>query len=171
MPLDDINIRLDGLGHLIADKAISVPTYQRAYAWEEKHVRSLFQDIGAAIRTSQKEYFLGSIVAAPSADGTEVVDGQQRLATAAILLAAIRDYFTSKGDIDRAKQIETTYLITKDFRTQEPLPRLKLNSLDRDFFVRTVLLHPKERKPSEPERNSHKRIARAAQLAAEHVQN
>lgn len=169
MALDDISIHLDGLGHLIADKAISVPTFQRSYAWEDKHVRSLLQDIGAALRTGQTEYFLGSIVAAPSTDGTEVVDGQQRLATTAILLAAIRDYFSSAGDSDRAKQIETTYLITKDFRTQEPLPRLRLNSLDRDFFVQHVLLHPSERKTLTPERNSHKRIARAAQLAAEHV--
>jgi uncharacterized protein with ParB-like and HNH nuclease domain len=59
MPLDDINIRLKGLGHLISDKAISVPTYQRSYAWEEKHVRSLFQDIGAAIRTDQTEFSWG----------------------------------------------------------------------------------------------------------------
>ncbi|MBA3884037.1 MAG: DUF262 domain-containing protein [Chthoniobacterales bacterium] len=133
MPVDDISITLDGLGHLIADRAISVPTYQRSYAWEEKHVRSLLQDLGAAIRTRQKEYFLGSVVAARVGKGAEVVDGQQRLATAAILLAAIRDYFARAGDNDRANQIESSFLITKDFRTQEPLPRLALNSLDRDF--------------------------------------
>jgi len=45
-------------------------------------------------------HFLGTIVTIPRTTGyLEVVDGQQRLATAAILLAAIRDFLKGKEDV------------------------------------------------------------------------
>jgi hypothetical protein len=172
MPLDNISVRLDGLGHLLADKSISVPLYQRSYAWEEKHVKSFLQDIGSAISSGQKEYFLGSVVAADSPRGAEVVDGQQRLATTAILLASIRDYFFQQGDTDRSGQLETTYLITSDFRSQEVVPKLRLNAIDSDFFAKRVLINPGDvGRRVEPTRNSHRGLQNASALAAQHVQH
>ena len=66
-----------------------MPSNQREYAWTEREVTDLLQDFALAI-SEAKPYFLGTIVTIPREEGTlEVVDGQQRLATTAILLSAI----------------------------------------------------------------------------------
>ena len=85
--LDGIDIQGEAIGHALKDSRLAVPVNQRSYAWEEKHVVELYQDLANAIATSETEYFLGSIVVTRSGDGVpEVVDGQQRLATSIILL-------------------------------------------------------------------------------------
>jgi uncharacterized protein with ParB-like and HNH nuclease domain len=68
-----------------------VPPNQREYSWTTKEVRTLLQDFAKAISDSNSaSYFLGTIVTIPRTGGSlEVVDGQQRLATTAIMLAAI----------------------------------------------------------------------------------
>jgi hypothetical protein len=70
----------------------AVPDFQRSYAWSPDEVTELLDDVydddgrGAARST----YFLGSIVLAGD-DPFLVLDGQQRLATVSLLLAAIAD--------------------------------------------------------------------------------
>jgi uncharacterized protein with ParB-like and HNH nuclease domain len=62
---------------------------QREYSWEEKQVAELFQDFSKAISGHKSSYFLGTIVLTqPGEEVPEVADGQQRLATTTILLAA-----------------------------------------------------------------------------------
>jgi uncharacterized protein with ParB-like and HNH nuclease domain len=143
-PLRSIDIELEGIGHVLSDNTLAVPVYQRSYAWEERHVRDLFQDLADAIARHEPEYFLGSIVVIENAAGPrpEVVDGQQRLATTTILLAAIRDYIYGREDRQRASDIERMYLITRHIRSQEETPRLQLNESDHDFFMKRILLTP-----------------------------
>jgi Protein of unknown function DUF262/Protein of unknown function (DUF1524) len=170
-PLEQIQINLGGIGKGIADGNLVVPPYQRSYAWEEQHVRELFQDIGTAITENEQEYFLGTIVLIHGGhDQLEVVDGQQRLATTMILMAAIRDHFATVSDADRAADIEREFLVTRDLRTQERLPKLQLNEADHDFFLKRVL-EPvgSPARDIEPSKDSHSRIATAAQLAKAHV--
>jgi hypothetical protein len=76
----------------------SIPPYQRPYAWEEEEACALFDDLLASMGSTSKEkletvapYFLGSVVVIKP-DGNpcaEVVDGQQRLTTLTILIAAL----------------------------------------------------------------------------------
>src|SRR5947208_1746276 len=95
--LQQIDIALTGIGKLLSDGPWAVPVYQRAYAWEEKHVRDLIRDVDGAIANEENEYFLGSIVITNTGSSApEIVDGQQRLATATILLAAVRDHFVAQ---------------------------------------------------------------------------
>src|SRR5262249_5206945 len=166
----EIEILREAIGHALADNTLVVPMYQRSYAWEGEQVNELFQDIANAIATNEKEYFIGSIVVTPQDQFQEVVDGQQRLATATIFLAAVRDYFLSTSDAERATTIEQRYLMTTDLRTKEIRPRFRLNATDNDFFLKRIIA-----KPSSPDRNipatreSHKRIQQAALLAAKRV--
>lgn len=163
--------QLEGIGHALADRVLGVPDYQRSYAWEERHVRDLFQDLTAALHQGEPEYFLGSIVTTKDTAGEiQVVDGQQRLATTIILIAAIRDYFYTNNDRDRANQLETKFLVSPDLRTQERKPRLRLNLTDHDFFQKAILAHPdKPERATQPAKESHHRLATAARLAKEHV--
>ena len=74
-----------------------IPIYQRTYSWSERECRQLWDDI---VRTGENEeingHFIGSIVyiekgiyQITSQSPLLVIDGQQRLATLSLLLAAL----------------------------------------------------------------------------------
>ncbi len=169
--IKEISIDRDTLGHALADGNWAVPRYQRAYAWEEVNVRELFDDFATAIADKQPEYFLGSIVVTQSgSERPEIVDGQQRLATVSIFLAAVRDYFVGMQEGDTADGLQRRFLLNEDVWTKQLTPKLKLNEVDHDFFQRTVLQPPNpERSKIKPSRDSHKRIQNANKLASERV--
>jgi hypothetical protein len=105
-------------------------------------------------------------------DRPEVVDGQQRLATATILLAAIRDYFYKNNDEARAHNIEDEYLVKTDLGTLERIPKLQLNEADNDFFLNRILSLPiSEQRNISSSKESHRRIEKAGQLSSNHVTN
>lgn len=82
-----------------SDFQYSIPDYQRPYSWEEEHIKQLFDDLyGFYKQKTDESYFLGSIVVIkkdhqPQAD---VVDGQQRLTSLTILIAALTNYFSEE---------------------------------------------------------------------------
>ncbi len=169
-----LGIELAGIGKILADRKLAVPIYQRSYAWKDEQVRDLYNDVNDAASRRNKEYFLGSVVISDQNDGRpEIVDGQQRMATTSILLSAIRDYVFSNGEEDRAGVIEEDFLISRDRRTMEMTPKLQLNDVDHDFFLKRVLMRPDavERREVTPTRASHKRIDKAAEVAAGHVRS
>ena len=169
--LDSLDIKLEGIGHALSDNQLVVPMYQRSYAWQTEQIKELFQDIGSAIFDRRDEYFLGSIVLTrKQRDVLEVVDGQQRLATISIFIAAVRDYFAGKQDEDRAAEIEKNYLFSKKLRTQELIPHLRLNHVDHDFYAKRILSRAvsADRK-CEPTRESHHRLLNAQAYAISRV--
>src|SRR5579863_3440330 len=74
-----------------------VPIFQRGYSWENKHVKAFWSDITEASRPAK--YFMGPIVVLEKPDDgvSELLDGQQRLATITILFSVIRDAATKLG--------------------------------------------------------------------------
>lgn len=80
------------------DFAFSIPPYQRPYAWTTEQVGELLSDLLAFLGNERdpinevNPYFLGSIVLIKSEGSPEadVVDGQQRLTSLTILMAALR---------------------------------------------------------------------------------
>lgn len=75
----------------------AVPSFQREYVWEEEQVEQLLGDIydefAAPERNDSSEYFIGSIVVCANKDGVyDLIDGQQRMTTAYLILCAVRDY-------------------------------------------------------------------------------
>ena len=101
----------------------------------------------------------------------EVSDGQQRLATTTILLAAIRDYWFWKGDTLRSHKIEDDHLITVDINTTERTPKLQLNVDDNLFFTYYVLEPPDsdKRKRAVATKKSHELIVNASQIARDYI--
>ena len=64
-----------------------VPVYQREFAWGEKEIAQLIEDVNDF---EGKEYCLGTLVVDVRDDGAyEVIDGQQRLTALFLLLAAL----------------------------------------------------------------------------------
>ncbi|MDT0481054.1 GmrSD restriction endonuclease domain-containing protein [Streptomyces doebereineriae] len=100
-----------------------VPLYQRTYSWTEKQLKQLWSDIleqAELIERGERAntHFLGSVVLAPSPQNDAtfprwlVVDGQQRLTTLSLALAAIRDHVRDAKPRD-AERIDEQYLINK----------------------------------------------------------
>jgi uncharacterized protein with ParB-like and HNH nuclease domain len=161
--ISKLTIDLDGIGHTISDNKLTVPMYQRSYAWEDSNVNDLYDDLFTTIRNGEDEYFIGSIVISSGSDRDEVVDGQQRLATVSILLAAVRDYFSSVGDEQRATDIQNQYLSDRDRRSQEVIPNLVLNNSDNHFYYNNIIITPSAK--VSPTKGSHDRLQRAFAIA------
>jgi hypothetical protein len=167
----NIQFGIKGIAEILKGKSLEVPLYQRSYAWERKQVEDLLADIFTAMTEKQEEYFLGSVVMLQDGKTFEVVDGQQRLATCTIILAAIRDYFKDRND-DHFEDIERDFLISRARRTQEVTPHLRLNSIDHEFFRSYVLTCAKsaDRRLIQTTTDSHKNLKLAAKLAKDWVQ-
>ena len=156
----------EGLAHILADNDLFVPPYQRSYAWKPDQVSALLEDLAGAIRRKpnegSSEYFLGSVVAISRDGRLEIVDGQQRLATVSILLAAIRNQFLEADDADMAENIEREYLTRFDMESREYPARLTLNEVDNPFYQGWVVTRPDKRTSSlAPQSPSHRLIKRA----------
>ena len=162
-----------GIADALSRWQLGVPPNQRRYAWDEEYVEQLFHDVTKAFDGSKPIYFLGTIVLTEGAKGSrEIADGQQRLATTAILLAAIRDYLIKLGDQPGADQYQSDFLLKYDPPSGQYRPRIRLNTEDDQYFLNTVLLAPKQREPgSVSQYRSNERITRAAEKASEHVRN
>ncbi|MEV5010983.1 DUF262 domain-containing HNH endonuclease family protein [Streptomyces sp. NPDC055692] len=133
------------VGELLGDvaKKTSVPDYQRDYSWTESHVDYFWQDVLGFMREqndktlADAEYFIGSMVRVDKADGYELLDGQQRLATIVILLSAIRDNLRSLN-IKAYLKTQERWIAEENDRTGESTYSLTLSTYDRDYFKRRI---------------------------------
>ena len=145
--MSTIDFTYQGIGKLIAAGRLRVPANQREYAWEEEHVEALCNDISDAMAEKKEVYFLGTVVLERTKDGQfQVVDGQQRLATATMLIAVIRDMMFGMNEGRLAEGIEETYLFGLDIKTEEDTPKLHLNTKDHEFYQNHILARPDDPK-------------------------
>ena len=100
-----VTAKIDADAVLLKDlftKFYVIPDFQREYVWKKKQVNQLLEDLYRQFMTGgPDEYFLGSLVLHQEAEGYHVVDGQQRITTLYILIAALRDHFK---ELDPAAQ-------------------------------------------------------------------
>ena len=134
------------------EKQFQVPLYQRTYSWTEAQHSQLWRDIreqGEAMSagTAVSNHFIGSVVIAPSptlqAAGIQhwlVVDGQQRLTTLMLGLAALRDHVREHGGGD-SDRIHRQYLVN-EFQSGDDHLRLMPTQADRDAYRAVVLQTP-----------------------------
>jgi uncharacterized protein with ParB-like and HNH nuclease domain len=112
-----------GIGDLIRRGRLIVPPNQRSYAWEDRNVRELLQDLNATMSAASgngsQEYFLGTIVLVDAQDGKppRISDGQQRIATTTIILARIRDLYKELHQEARATSVHQDYISKIDLDT------------------------------------------------------
>ena len=76
---------IDSDSTLFKSVRYSIPLYQRDYAWEEKQIVQLIDDIDDV--NLNDKYYIGSLIVANHDGVYEVVDGQQRLTTLYLLLS------------------------------------------------------------------------------------
>lgn len=156
---------LRGIGWMLRVHQLQVPLYQRSYSWGKDQVEAFWQDLKASSALPNPSYFMGAIVVAPDDKSVVVIDGQQRLVTTSLLLAAIRDFFVERGDTERAGVIEAEYLATKSLRSANRQAKLTLNPDDDNFYRSRVI----EGRDAAEELTSHRRLEKAYKYLRERV--
>ena len=106
-------------------KQFIIPIYQRTYSWEKPQCQQLWRDILRVGKDAVAAgHFIGSVVyiakgiyVTSSVPQLLVIDGQQRLTTLSLLLAAVAQAIACRGTDEgiTAKKIENYYL----FNTEE----------------------------------------------------
>ena len=139
-----------GLASILGQNQLTVPPNQRDYSWTVREVKTLFQDFARSIADDDTNYFLGTIVTIPRDNGgLEVVDGQQRLATTAIMLAEIRNYLKEKDPMI-AESVDAEILNVIDRSSRARIPRLRLNLDDNEYFRARLTNEDPSPSPSKP---------------------
>ena len=121
--------------------AYTIPRYQREYTWGKAQWDALFEDL----LENDPHYFLGSIICINQADDThaiqylELVDGQQRMTTVSLLLAAIYKCLSEQPNLDLDQQMELRNLKHKLVLKRAPdqprlIPQVQ-NHNQQDYFA------------------------------------
>ena len=118
-----------------------IPRFQRSYSWDRENLEDFWNDV---VVDADSDYFIGSMVVfkSPQSDTFGVVDGQQRLTTITMMLAAVRNSLGENAFPDLARgihrlierpdinnkpqyilQTETSYPYLQEFIQKEGLPQ------------------------------------------------
>ena len=147
---------------------IVVPEFQRGYSWEKQHVKAFWDDITDPKRS--KRYFLGPIVLMKKSDTViELLDGQQRLATAIILFSVLRDAADKLGFKEANVLhafIHRDYIVSEDGRRS-----LVLGEMDDTYFRAAVQDQHAEKHTTKATLRSQRHIAEARQVLVQAVNN
>jgi len=146
-----------GIAGLLRTRTLSVPAYQRSYSWstpaqydvagnelgaDKRQVAEFWADLHGSFQ-NKLSYFLGTVVLAGGDNDDlgrkRVIDGQQRLATASLLMAAIRNRYNAGGEYRDGDATQQEFLGRYDKRARADLPKLILNTEDRDYYQRHVI--------------------------------
>ena len=93
---------LDLMG--VAKMQFVIPVYQRVYSWSVKECEVLWDDVMRAGR-DDVPHFVGSMLYIPESESSAtsisrvlLIDGQQRMTTFSLMIAALADYLESNPD-------------------------------------------------------------------------
>ena len=116
-----------------------VPLYQRKYQWGDDRLWPFWEDVTAKAAevldgSSKFEHYMGALILSPVDSGSQigitptvqVVDGQQRLTTFQIFLAALREVARSYGNEELISHVDGYLKNTMKSKDTDPLTRFKL---------------------------------------------
>ena len=115
-----------------------IPVFQRDYNWTEEQCEQLWDDIGRIGRKDEGDHFFGPVVyistKGHSAAFTRwlMIDGQQRMTTVSLLMAALRDHIrkqSSSDSVTNDAKIEHDFLINT-FESEGQRRKLVLRERD-----------------------------------------
>ena len=115
------------------DYQLSIPSFQRAYIWKPENILQLISDLEEACKSPETPYFLGSLILVREGDTSfSVIDGQQRLVSLSIIIAALRDL---EHDEEWMRLLDALIVEPGDkLRGITSQPRLTLRERDAAFF-------------------------------------
>ena len=142
------------VGELLKKGNLRIPSYQRPYKWNRKHIRNLFYDLRDAM--GKKEYQIGSVILHENDGYLDIVDGQQRLISISLflhLLDSLENYKGAKQLLSSAVFGEIScYHASENYNEWENLTQLVGENQTKDicnFLLEncsvSVITMPKER--------------------------
>ena len=118
----------------------SIPIYQRAYNWNLKQCKRMFDDILKIGKDNKGSHFMGSIAYVGSVEHAsveitqyQIIDGQQRLTTLMLLLAAMKNFLDETKRNVTSQKIDSL-LFNKDSENTEEYYKLVLTDNDDEIF-------------------------------------
>lgn len=158
-----------------ADKTFVIPVYQRNYSWSAEECGKLFEDLLDSMKTGKRHYFGNIVFYAKETNAWAgyseliLIDGQQRVTTTMLLLAAIRD--VEEDEVKRAR-ITNTYLLNRNSDTKERV-KLKQIESDRDIYESIINGEFDESSDSNAGRNykTFKRLIRESGVKTDDILN
>jgi uncharacterized protein with ParB-like and HNH nuclease domain/predicted transport protein len=123
-----------------------IPIYQRTYSWTTKQCRQLWDDMVAVAQDPDRAgHFIGSIVyverglyGLAEVPQLLVIDGQQRLTTMTLLLAALRNAVGDGEGADISDRKITNYYLVNAEEEGDRRHKLVLTQNDRETLARII---------------------------------
>ena len=125
-----------------------VPIYQRQYSWRDERLSPFWDDVVAkaeeALQGKPKfSHYMGALILAPGGDGftigatprVQVVDGQQRLTTFQLFLAALREVGDRLGESGISEAVRNYLFVRPMSGDTDPDARFKLIPTPEDRAV------------------------------------
>lgn len=105
-------------GDILSCQKYKIPDYQRPYVWSEDLALGLFSSIKRSFENGiSDEILLGHIILHVEADAINIVDGQQRITTLALILKALGDndvlFLNNKLNILSHKALKRNFELLK----------------------------------------------------------
>ena len=105
-------------GDMLSCQKYQIPDYQRPYVWSEDLALGLFSSIKRSFENGiSDEILLGHIILHVEADAINIVDGQQRITTLALILKALGDndvlFLNNKLNILSHKALKRNFELLK----------------------------------------------------------
>ena len=105
-------------GDILSCQKYKIPDYQRPYVWSEDLALGLFSSIKRSFKNGiSDEILLGHIILHVEADAINIVDGQQRITTLALILKALGDndvlFLNNKLNILSHKALKRNFELLK----------------------------------------------------------
>ena len=131
--------QLVGMQQLFTSCVMSIPEYQRAYAWEPPQWEDLWADVCEGL-LNRTDHFLGTVVLRQSEEHRtdmlgrvvevfDVVDGQQRLTTLALLVLALFEHLREQP-LGKGMWL--------DFVEHDGVVRLELGGVNTQYFLSLI---------------------------------
>lgn len=115
-----------------------VPLYQREYSWGDDQQNDFWEDLEFVIKNKDR-HFIGTIVLhKKNKDDDEafIIDGQQRLASIAIIISCLRR-LVKKYSLKEVGDFYLTSLLQTP--SEKPKPRVVLSEKDKDIFKKFII--------------------------------
>ena len=91
-----VNAKTMPVAKILWDGTFVVPWHQREFDWDPEHVEQFWDDIQRSVEAGEPDYFIGGItLTEQEARLFDIQDGQQRLTTYSMMMAALRDVLPS----------------------------------------------------------------------------
>lgn len=111
--------KIFSIGEILKQDNYIIPIYQRNYAWGHEEIIQLIQDIWDYCQADRQNYYIGTLVTheilgGEHKDKYEVLDGQQRLTTLYILVAALKSLGQEQGIKDITETLNLHFEARKE---------------------------------------------------------